>query len=430
MNERNTASPRFTSRAHAAALILLPASALACSADTVTMGEDGSGSAALSASSLCRENTTLVGDASVQSPEDLSTLEGCEIIEGDLSIEGAGISALNALHALRLVRGELGIRTLVGPDESEPLLRSLEGLESLESVGDLRLQGLIAENVDPLSNLTTLTDGWLFVRDCPNLTNLDGLSQLRGVAQLNVDAPSLESLPPIEYSEELTHFSISGARLSQLPAIGSNNLALLFISNTALPNLDAFSEVGLATEIRIDGNPELADIDGLDGLQAAEYLVVSNNPSLTRLPEFPVLGRLNSLTVQNNDRLASLSAFAALDPHGMRLTDELEWPEPRPEAVIIGDNAVLTSVALPPSWRGGSTLMIYDNPALTQIEFTAQLNFDRLSITDNPALTSVEVGALDAVDTLEVRDNPLLDASAFDAVRTFRTIIERNASQP
>jgi len=428
MNERNTASPRFSSRARAAALFLLPASALACSADTVTMGEDGSGSAALPANSLCRESTTLLGNASVQSPEDLSALEGCEIIEGDLSIEGAGVSALQPLHALRLVRGELGISTLSGT--GEPMLQSLEGLESLESVGDLRLQGLIADNVDPLSHLTALTDGWLFVRDCPNLTNLDGLSQLRGVAQLNVDAPALESLPPIEYSEALTHFSISGASLSQVPALGSNNLALLFISNTALPNLDAFSGVVTAIETRIDGNPELVDIDGLDALEVAGSLLVSNNPNLTHLPEFPVLVRLNGLSVINNDSLVSLSAFAALDPHGTRLPDELEWPEPRPEAVIIGDNAVLTSVALPPSWRGGSTLMIYDNPALTHIEFTEQLNYDRLSITDNPALTSVEVGTLDAVDTLEVRDNPLLDASAFDAVRTFRTIIERNASQP
>lgn len=426
-------SARTSSFARLTACTLLPLVTwlAACSDETVTMGEDGSarlGVAALPDNALCREDTTHTGDVLVFSQRELDALEGCQVVEGQLVISGFEDADLRPLHALRVVRGMLLIQMTPPADDTQtPLLASLEGLESLESAHGLRLSGLIADNVDPLSNLKDLSRGNLSITRSPNLTNLNGLARLKGVNDLNLECAALEDIAPLELPEAMTSLVIERTKLSQLSPLG---VALvtgqLSVSGTQLRNLDAFAGlVHVGEDVRIENNPLIEDLDGLNELDVINALTVSHNASLTQLPELPRLALLGGLEIVGNARLTEVPRLRgqAVDASSLDPLSLLALTSAR---AIISDNPALTSISLPQGWLGGSALVIDENPALAQVVFTEQQSFDYLSITDNASLASVEIGALNAVDLLEVARNPQLDTSAFDPVQTFERRVTAN----
>ncbi len=411
-------------------ILPLVTSLTACSGETVTMGEDGNGSGSLPAYSRCLEDTTVRGDLLVDTQEQLNTLEGCQVIDGSLvlfNIEGAD---LRPLHALTTVRGDLTLNMIAWPQETfpgVPLLESLEGLESVQSVRNLELSGLIADNLEPLGNLETLTGGRLSIAVSPNLTNLDGIAKLNGVNDLHLlSCPALEDIAPLTLQGQMNSLVIESTKLSQLSPLGLSAVwNALTVKNTELQNLDAFKPINAqyvidAPYVSIEDNPRLENIDALNYLEYLVDLRVSLNPSLTHLPEFPNLGTLGSFVIVSNDRLAELPAFqrdfsaAALDP--------IAWPS-FSQVAIIADNPALTTIALTPIWFGASELLIDNNPALTHVTLTNQFSFYHLRISGNTALTFVDVGILETVNLLELKNNPQLDARVFDSVRTFETRI-------
>ena len=83
--------------------------------------------------------------------DDLTTIAGCEVIEGGLTISNASLSTLDDLSNLSEVRGHL----VISENDS---LSSIDGLSGLISIG-----------------------GHLYITNNTGLTNLDGLSGLNSV---------------------------------------------------------------------------------------------------------------------------------------------------------------------------------------------------------------------------------------------------------
>jgi hypothetical protein len=77
-----------------------------------------------------------------------------------------------------------------------------------------------------------------------------------------------------------------------------------------------------------------------------------------------------------------------------------------------------------------SYLEITDNDSLTSIDLANLHAADGLYIAGNASLTSVDLGLLETVDDLRVIDNPLLPLEPFDAVQTFRRIVQAGPLEP
>jgi hypothetical protein len=439
-NIRTLCQASSLARLSSFAVLPLTMLSLACSADAITMGEDGAGSAPVPSDSRCAESPQVTGDVTVTNQREIELLEGCEAIEGDLVVIGFAGADLRPLHALRAVSGLLH---LGGDPNGEPApdpsvegswLQSLAGLESLESAGALLLSGLVAEDVEPLGSLRVLTTGMLWVMMSPNLVDLGGLAQLRGVTDLLLSCEALESIDGLVLPEEMKTLTLSGANLSQLKSIGVRTITdSLEVRSTGLTNLEAFSGLRQARSVGIGSNAALESMDGLNSLQFAESLAVYDNQSLTRLPEFSQLRQLNNLMVRDNERLTTLSEFPLLFLQPTYIRDALAPEELlglRPDVIDISSNASLTAVALPVGWLSGAAMMIEDNAALTQVEFTRQRSVDYLSIQNNPVLGSLVLGELATVNRLDLINNPSLEPTAFDTVRTFETNLSSSALAP
>jgi hypothetical protein len=440
--QRARASSSLTRWAHPA-ILPLGMSMLACSGNPVIMGEDGIDSAPVPSSSRCFENSTLEGDVVVRNQEELAALEGCKRVSGDLTVVAFQGADLRPLHALTAVDGTLDLwgstEALELQDLSQDWLASLDGLESLERVGGLEVLGLMADNVAPLARLEVLTgSGRLLFGLCPNLVDLGGLGGLIGIRALSLSCSVLESIEALTLPEEMDSIEFTDTPLTQLTDVSVHTLFDgLSLTKTALTNLDAFASLVNAGAVSIVSNLALENLNGLNGLTSAGSLGISHNRLLTRLPEFPELATLDELMISDNPRLTTLADFPTLHAYVYSILDEAHFednPENllglRPYRIDISRNQVLTTLSLPAGWLTGAAVVIDNNRALTQIDFTQQRSIDYLSIQNNPLLETVNTGALATVNTLEVVNNPRLGTAVFDSLRTFDTRLARNAAAP
>jgi len=100
---------------------------------------------------------------------------GCTEIEGNVTIQGAGITNLNGLNVMMSIGGKLEIR-------SNSSLTSLAGLEGLSSVGGnlFLFNNPLITSLTGLNNLTTI-GGYLWIKTNESLTTLAGLESLTSI---------------------------------------------------------------------------------------------------------------------------------------------------------------------------------------------------------------------------------------------------------
>jgi hypothetical protein len=439
-----THQPNITLFMRKALAVALPALLGACSGDVVNVGENEE---PLNEGTACSQAP--VGDIVVWNQAELDALEGCTTIDGDLQIVPFAGADLRPLHALRSVAGQLRFEvpgdivdaaTLNDFDElNRTGWLTLDGLESLESVGGLRIGGLATPSLAPLSNLRVVVDGDLSLFDCGGLRDLHGLENIRGVDDLTVVCDELESMAALQVTGWISSMYINGARLTELGSLGvtnvSNDIVLL---GTALPNLDAFAELSsVGGALAILNNSALTNVDGLSQFEGGGTLVVRGNPALSRLRAFDAISRLEGLMIQNNAVLAELPAFSGLnaDRNGAGNGPDGEWTEDallsfRPEQIEISDNPALRQFDVPGGWQSGSHVLIRNNAALERVGLGQLEAIDLLEIESNPLLADIQLAALATVDSLRVRDNPELPVAAFDAVQTFTRDMSGNAGTP
>jgi hypothetical protein len=292
-----------------AAILGFWASLLGCSGESVNMGENDVQPTPLPSSSRCLESTTLLGDVIVRNQEEVNSLEGCEVIEGDLHIVAFEGADLHALHALTTVRAKLNIGSTEvltqeeweSPDLAaaqalrERWLESLHGLEALESVGTLSLNGYAGRDVDPLSSLQYITDGLLDIQNNRELEGLEGLRNAKGIRSLYVGGcPDLYGIEALSLPEQMTDLRLEFTGLSRLGELDVHTITgTLSIDHTELRNLDELSSLTYAGLIYIEANFSLQNADGLNGLGQAESIEFEHNVRLEHLPEFSSLRLLD-----------------------------------------------------------------------------------------------------------------------------------------
>lgn len=441
--------PRSLRRRGIGATLAVLTGACACSGETVDLGELSKDLE--TAPSRCEESTLVEGSVVVENQDQLDQLAGCEAIAGDFYIRPFADADFRPLAALSTVGGafDLGRRTALDSqdlpldvqdrlgeimEQEEALLESgcfssLAGFEGLERVGSLSLNGVGTPDLQAFSNLSTLSNGGVLqIGTCTSLRDLTGLERLSGVVELTQQCNSLESLAGPRFAPSMSNVSIFGTSLVDLGALAPESVNELRIEETAIENLDALSRLSRATRVDIFGNLALADVGALDALSYVGYLRIANSPLLERLPELTSIRELGTLSIVADAALTNVPSI----PNIGLLFGQTEWgnlaPEDalriRPDIIQIVGNDALESVAIPAGWLAVGYLDITDNGSLTRIDLANLHAADGLFIAANPALTSVDLGLIESVDDLRVIDNPALPLEPFDAVQTFRRIVQ------
>ncbi len=115
-------------------------------------------------------------------------------------------------------------------------------------------------DLSELKGMSNLNDLVLF--DCPNLTNIDPLSQLKGLETFIIyRAPALANIEGLKKIKTLTRLRLSGCRM--------------------LPNVDAARDLKTLQYLSFKGCAGLKNVDGLLGLTQLNTLDLSGCTSLT-----------------------------------------------------------------------------------------------------------------------------------------------------
>ena len=132
------------------------------------------------------------GDVTIKTPEDLERFgkNYFSIIDGSITIASNSIDDLSPLITINEIRGSLSIIPSVEINKSNDTLKSLEGLQNLQLIGD-ELYLNFLRGLESLQGLRSLRKvGELFtLRSCNALTTLDGLEKLRIIGRDSLHDP-------------------------------------------------------------------------------------------------------------------------------------------------------------------------------------------------------------------------------------------------
>lgn len=217
----------------------------------------------------------------------------CTEIRGNLILDGLPLEDLRGLAGLSLVEGILVLK-------DNPLLRSLQGLENLESVDIMTLQGN-PELVD-ISALEEVAFRGINVVGSPELADISALAGRTelpaGLALAELGIPDLLALQDLEETLRASFGMLPAVQsLAGLEAlIAVEYLDIVAMSGLEdLQGLENLERVGLA--LRIVSNPGLTSLDGLENLESI---------GLTHGGEFP----LPTLEITSNSQLPTCLAEA------------------------------------------------------------------------------------------------------------------------
>lgn len=305
----------------------------------------------------------------------LRSVEGADNLEkiGELQIDNAvELLSLNGLTALK----ELDSLTLIGNRK----LKDLSGLEAITSLsGDLTLiDNLNFESFSGLHNLQVI-EGTMLVKDNYSLTAFNGLSALERVDR-KLKIISNDALVSLNGLDELNHIGklviYSNSELENLTSL--NRIETLdhlnIMKNRKLNSLKGLEGlVTVAGEINIDDNYGLITLEGLNNLEHASRLSLTRNRQLTSLSAIENLASLSMLRINFNSALESIDGFGSLT----ELQD-----------CYIDDQRNLVSVeGLIGLQTISRTLSLRYNPKLEEANITTALSNEGLLLVQGTSMT-------------------------------------------
>lgn len=332
------------------------------------------------------------GDVLLQSRADIERLRDCTRINGNLTITTLTLEDLRGLESLTSIDKDL----LIAPapqTTSDPAARidprystksallRLAGLDNLERVHSLNLQGLTQlTDVTGLARLRAIR-GILRVRQCDSLRDLLGLRSLGAVAELTVENNArLQTL----LGQTLTTFP-SAIWLFDNPSlehptglVGAQRVERLSLK--ALPALTQLTDLhGLTTALvaTIDNCGSLKDLSGLEQLTTVSVFTLRDCAKLESLNGLTNLSKvddgfyLNDLpALQSLRGVDNLQRASRLDVSGTAALPSLEGLENvwDVSTLTLIANQALTSLRGIEAVKGGAQLRIERNSQLPQCE--------------------------------------------------------------
>jgi hypothetical protein len=372
--------------------------------------------------SFCPAGGTFNRSIEVSDGATLEALRGCSVIDGSLTIFGTSLSDLAPLSQLRIVTRALRISSFAG---------TLDGLQGLESVGNLALDDTSVATLLPLQSLQqigggTAAGGALELNQNRGLFDLSGLGSLQVVNRVSITGnPSLVTLAGLSVPGELETLSIyDNPQLSDVTGLENLQLAqtVAIENSTALSNLAALSNLQAATSLALVNLPAVTtlelpigsigvfylenvgvtNLNGLTGLRGLQSAVIQNNSSLIDVDRLGALEALAELSVINNSSLLRLPDFAGIISV---------------EQVYVRNNPLLAAGPGFPLVADADTIFISDNLSLTNLTgFRVLQRAREIDISRNPSLIEVDLGTLGSARNVRITCNTALPESSLETV--------------
>jgi hypothetical protein len=368
---------------------------------------------------LCEPGGTFPGSIAVSTQEQLEGLADCAQVDGDLTVSVVG-SSLEPLLALQRVTGTLSI------DGAS----TLDALSSLSSVGSLvleRVAGSLA-GLSRLRNIRGFGRGMLAISSMPTLRNLQGLESLETLTTIRIEGnPVLFGLDGLRVPADLDALRVVGnPSLSSIGALGTLVSAqAIEISGNAIPNLNGLGSLREVESLALLNDSALTDTSQLGQLQSVGVLHLENLglTTLTLPSGFLTLG---TATIQNNPNLVDVDALGPLfgltklsvinNPSLLRLP---AFVVTEVEQVYVRENLLLASGPGFPSAVSIDALRISRNPSLTHLLGFANLATTRtIDISENAALIELNLGALTAARRISITCNTNLPEDSLEPLRS------------
>lgn len=434
MHQRSShcASPARARRILGATSLAALAYLSGCNGDAYNLGED---EPAVEEEGTCNIDPGTSESIFTLDRANVEVLRGCRELPGNLYIrlpaEERETFSLEPLSQLEVVHGVLSI---VGPFES------LEGLESLEQVSSLELQGLLVPDLTAFRGLRRVmgelsqlrTGGLIKIADCDGITDLTGLDNVTSWSSLSLSGvDNLESLSGLQTPARVEQVELYAPRLADVSALGTmNQVGMLNIGGTAIEHLDLRS-LNQADFIYLFNNWALTDLDGLRKLRVVGSLGINDNDALQRV-QLPSLTSYQGISIIGNAVLeavpayrihsgaASLSASGSFDTGEVLSSGQLLFE--------VGDNPLVESITMPTSFPDIGQVAIYQNPSLTSLDMGGLQRSNNIWIEDNAVLDALSA-TLQRVGDLSVKNNPALSVAPFANVQTFTREITGNLDE-
>lgn len=417
---------------------------------------------------------TVDGDVVVDDFGDFEELFDVSVIRGNLTVQGVeGLFDLFPLFCLTRVEGTFSL--LENPDlpnlfgldrlaeveslvvESNPQLFSLSGLFSLFGVnGDLRIRSNVSlptlsdllplgfiggtleisdnDSLFDLFSIESITSvGSVSITENDNLTTLEGLGSITGLAQLELrNNASLSDIFALSSLREATGIRIEGnpslttlTGLFRVEGIGGGGLQI--IGNANLPSLEGLGNITQVDgEIRIEGNEALTALADLDDVEnVGSHIIVTENPLLTDVSPLGsvdsiggwlVIDRNAALTsVQLND-LRSIGAVLSVSLNPLLTTTEFpDLESVGTDARFLANGSMTQLDGFPNLTSIGGALRLENNVSLLGItEFNIEEVEGNVTVSGNTVLGTVDLGDLTFVNgSLIVSENDALTTVDF-----------------
>ena len=245
------------------------------------------------------------GDITLTTQAEVDAFGPCTIYDGDITVDGTGITNLNSFAGLTTIKGDLildgsnnlsnlnglgQLETVEGAlnidDEFNGTLTDISALSNLKTIGNgLILTDLPILDLSGLENLESV--GGIFFRDLDRITDLDelgNLTHINGTLWLALN----ENLEDISGLSNLTHAEgIDIRRMTKITDISVlSNISGYLDGTLNIEGLGVTDLTGLQNITSVKGrasfwlNHQLQNVNALSNLTSTGEFLLSNNNSL------------------------------------------------------------------------------------------------------------------------------------------------------
>ncbi|OEK01063.1 hypothetical protein BFP97_05875 [Roseivirga sp. 4D4] len=321
---------------------------------------------------------SIKGDLNIVGTTTLTNLGGLQNLEyvgGSVSIiYNADLTSINGIENLTAVGGGFNIGT-------NNLLQNLNLNLSLTTVGgDFSIGGLSIPNLNAFGSLRSV--GSLLLSELPNITDLDGLSNLQTVS-----------------------FSIR------------------LIENFQLENITGLSNLNAISDITIQDNPSLTSLSGLEGITGSTGLYLRGNSALTDLTGLNNITNFRgNLIIAENANLESLNGLQTNISFVQERSTLSFWSLPKLQSfeaytfsgklsdLVFADLPLVEKLPTITQQDSVVTLVIAENDKLNNIDELNEIVFGAdIQILKNPVLENVNgLSGIKSTYRLLVSENPII----------------------
>lgn len=279
--------------------------------------------------------TSIDGNLRIDSNPNLSSLAGLEnlhSVNGWMLVirDNPALTDLSGLESLTKVSElQIGFVSDMSSD-GNPVLKSLNGLQNIDSLRSLRISGNHSlTDLSGLDNLVKIENN-LSIHNNDSLISLNGLNQLNSILRdiyiaSNDTLNSISALGNLEIvGEELViNYNRNLTSLHGLEGISSINGTLEVIGNHSLEDLTGLQNISsIGRSLRIGdysvGNNSIINLEGLENLTSIGQLSISNNQSLTSISELSNLDMMaGQIIITSNNELASIEGISNIESNSI-----------------------------------------------------------------------------------------------------------------